>query len=259
MNDNEKAGRSANAELLAHASGSGTILLVEDNKKILAANKRILESRGHRVLCAETLTAARELLQTEQPDVAVLDIMLPDGDGLAFFKEMRDGQDAPLKNTPVIFLTGKGESEDILEGLDAGGNDYITKPYKIAEFCARVQSTLSWQQLKREEMPQAIVKGLLTLEVSPSRALFMGNDLDLKDKEFDLLFLLVQNEGRVLSAEYIYEKVWLQPMAGDKNAVRVAITRFRKKIEPAGYDIFTVRGRGYVFDKIESYYGRPAE
>ena len=224
---------------------TGLILLVEDTKKILDANRRILEECGHTVLCAQTLAGARELLKTGKPDLAVLDIMLPDGDGLAFLPELR-----AHCNIPVLFLTAKKERKDILDGLKAGGNDYITKPYSIDEFCARVESALQWEISKREDIRETLTKGSLVLDLVSNRAFINHEDLLLTDNEFSILRLLVQNEGKTMSAEHIYEKVWGQPMVGNSRAVQSSISRLRKKINPAGYDVLTIYGKGYVFKKI---------
>ena len=234
---------------MSSAQPTGVILLVEDNASILDANRRILEKRGHTVLCAQNLAAARQLLKMQRPDLIVLDIMLPDGDGIDFFKEMRESYHELLGSVPVIFLTSKTQDEEILAGLEAGGNDYITKPYKIAEFCARVQTHLRWSLSKRTELPKVVTKGSITLNLLSRRALLNGADLELTGKDFDLLYLFIQNQGKLLSAEFIYEAVWARPMGEDENAVRTAIKRFRQKIQPAGYDVKASRGKGYIFNE----------
>ena len=115
----------------------GVVLLVEDNPKIMDINRRMLEKEGIIVLTAKTLAEARERIRIVRPDVAVLDIMLPDGNGIGFFSELRE-----VYKVPVLFLTAKAEHDDILAGLSAGGNDYITKPYDIDEFRMRVLNFL---------------------------------------------------------------------------------------------------------------------
>ena len=222
----------------------GTVLLVEDNKQILTANRWILETRGCKILCAETLAEAREVLSRETPDLAVLETTLPDGDGLAFLSELRS-----ICKIPVLFLTSKNDQEEILEGLRAGCNDYITKPYKIEEFCARVESALAWEMSKRGEVPTKITKGALTLDVFSSQAYINDQILYLTKTEFKLLCLFMQNEGKVIAFETIYEAIWKRPIGDDKKAVQAAVKRFRQKLEPTGYDVYAVRGKGYVFEK----------
>ena len=117
--------------------GNGIVLLLEDNAKILDINRRMLEKEGIMVLTAKTIAEARERIKIAVPDVAVLDIMLPDGSGLDFLSELREVCEAP-----ALFLTAKAERSDILAGLTAGGNDYITKPYDIDEFRMRVTGFL---------------------------------------------------------------------------------------------------------------------
>jgi len=223
---------------------TGTVLLIEDNKNILDANRRILEDEGHTVLCAETLEQARLILADTTPDIAVLDIMLPDGDGIDFLPELRT-----YGKIPVLFLSGNAEKSDILDGLRAGGNDYITKPYDIDEFCARVESTLHFELSKREVLPEKIIKGHMTLDILSSQALLKNEVMDLTKTEFKLLYLFVQNEGKTMPFESIYKTVWNRPMSDDKNAVQAAVKRLRQKIEAAGYNIRAVRGEGYVFER----------
>ena len=212
----------------------GIVLLVEDNKKILEANRWILQERGHTVLCAETLAEARLVLASENPDIAVLDIMLPDGDGITFLPELRK-----TCNIPVLFLTSLTEQEEIINGLRAGSNDYITKPYKIDEFCARVEAALQWE-FTREPF---------TLDLLSGQAFVNEEPLPLTNTEFKLLYLCLQNEGKIMAFEFIYENIWQRPMGNDKNAVQAAVKRFRQKIEPFGYDIYAVRNKGYILEK----------
>ena len=134
----------------------GTVLLVEDNPKILDINRRVLEKEGITVLTAETLGEARECVKRTRPDVAVLDIMLPDGSGLDFLCELRELCDTPSNPVCALFLTAKAEHADVLSGLSAGGNDYITKPYDIDEFRMRVLGFLRLAhsaKLRRKETP----------------------------------------------------------------------------------------------------------
>jgi len=127
-------------------SESGIVLLLEDNPTILDLNRRMLEKEGVMVLTAKTIAEARERIKLAIPDVAVLDIMLPDGSGLDFLAELREVCDAP-----VLFLTAKAERADLIAGLTAGGNDYITKPYDIDEFCARIFSFLWLTGIMRKQ------------------------------------------------------------------------------------------------------------
>jgi len=133
----------------------GIVLILEDNEKILDINRRILEKDGLVVLTAQTIAKARELIKIAVPDVAVLDIMLPDGSGLDFLEELRE-----VSGAPVLFLTAKAKRADVLAGLAAGGNDYITKPYDIDEFRMRVINFLRLSggaKTRRSPIPAASI------------------------------------------------------------------------------------------------------
>ena len=226
------------------AKTTGVILLVEDNIEILEVNSWILEDAGHEVLTAETLAEARDVLSKRTPDLAVLDIMLPDGDGLEFLPELRN-----ICKIPVLFLTSKIEQEEIIKGLRAGSNDYITKPYKVDEFCARVESALQWELSKRDDIPEIITKGSLTLDMLASRAYVNGEILQLTGIEFKLLCMFAQNEGKLMDFDLLYETIWTRPLMDNRKAVQASVKRLRKKIEPAGYSIIVRRDKGYVFAK----------
>jgi len=154
----------------------GIVLLLEDNKKILDLNRRMLEKEGIVVLAAKTLAEARERIKIAVPDVAVLDIMLPDGSGLDFLSELRRHC-----NAPALFLTAKAERDDVLEGLTAGGNDYITKPYDIDEFRARVMGFLRLVESIRAKRKFAESISPLLSEKELSIALYASEGISNKD------------------------------------------------------------------------------
>jgi len=218
------------------------ILLVEDNNDIQAVNSNMLKRRGgYNVRIAMNLAEARKQIKKAMPDIILLDIMLPDGSGLDFLKEVREST-----NTPVLILSALGKTQNVIEGLALGGDDYLPKPYQNDELLARIEALMR----RSEYIPEAIVKGSLRLELFSNKVYLNGVNLPMTQRDFDLLFLLVQNEDKLLKAEHIYEKVWAQPMTGDKNAFQAAISKLRKKIAPSGYDIEMVRGKGYIFTKI---------
>ena len=222
-------------------SAKGVILLVEDNLKILDANRRIFEEDGYTVLMADTLLKARTHLKTAEPDVIVLDIMLPDGNGFDFLVELRE-----ICAAPVLFLTAKDEREDKLKGLRAGGNDYITKPYDIDELRERVVNFLRFAR----RPPPRVKLGSLELDVAASMAFVRGKDLALSPKEFSLLRLFAQNEGITMGTEYLYEKVWKAAMSNDTQAVRSSVSRLRTKLADSGFTITSQRNEGYCFEKM---------
>jgi len=216
------------------------ILLVEDDKRIQAFNRELFEGQGFFVRSAMTLADARDAIAHQIPDAIVLDLNLPDGNGLDFLRNLRK-----TSKVPVLLLTGLGNDEDIVIGFESGCNDYLSKPYSFEVLLVRVKNLLHGA----EQVPDAVSIGALKLDMIANRAYIDGEDLGLTDKEFAIIRLLVQNEGDVISADDVYERIWGQPMAGDRNALQVAITRLRKKIEPAGYNIISMRGKGYVFSK----------
>ena len=218
----------------------GVILLIEDNLKILEANRRIFTDDGHKVLTADTLQKARIHLKTNEPDVIVLDVMLPDGNGFDFMTELRD-----ICAAPVLFLTAKDEREDKLKGLRAGGNDYITKPYDVDELRERVANFLSFAR----RPPPRMKLGALELDVATLMAFVNGADMALSPKEFALLRFFAQNEGNALSAEYLYTRVWKTSMVEDSQAVRATVSRLRAKMTGSGYTITSQRYEGYCFEK----------
>jgi len=219
------------------------ILLVEDNEKIMTGNVRMFTRKGYETAAALTLAEARASIDERRPDAIVLDIMLPDGSGLDFMRELKTGKDADI---PILLLTGLGAKEDIVHGLTAGGDDYLTKPYNFNELLARVEALLRLTS----RVPEMITKGALALEPLAGQAFWNGKDLLLSQKEFSILLLFAQNEGRTMSAEYIYEKVWKAPLGSDKNSFQVLVSNLRKKIEKSGYSITTQRGQGYTFKKL---------
>ncbi|NLO83889.1 MAG: response regulator transcription factor [Clostridiales bacterium] len=225
-------------------TNQGIILLVEDNHELNIANSRVLRLRGYEVLTALTLQEAREKLSQAQPDIILLDVMLPDGDGFAFCKEIRDTTKAH-----ILFLTAKSEPHDLIQGLSNGGDDYITKPFHPEELLARIAAAMRRRDMVSQENVKIIQKGSLVLDIVASRASLDDVDLSLTPREFSLLMLLVQNEDQILSAEIIYEKVWKANLHGDKNAVQAAISKLRHKLEHTGYIINFQRGRGYIFTK----------
>lgn len=227
------------------------ILLVEDDPNILRTNRRILEREGFTVLCASTLQEARAKLAQHTPDALVLDIRLPDGSGLSFCEEIR-----PATSAPVLFLTALDEKSEIIEGLVAGGNDYITKPYDVDELLARVKAQLRLAQINRlaAEQSKTIKRGPLTLDTVAMRAYLKGEDMLLSGREFSVLLYLVKNEGKTLSAEQLYEGAWNQPMAGNASALWKCISRLKGKLAVSdGWVVLTnFRNEGYMLELVKA-------
>lgn len=218
------------------------LLLIEDNKKVQAFNVELLQEEGFAVETALTLAAARTCLSRQMPDAIILDIGMPDGNGLDFLKELRQ-----TTNVPVLMLTGYGENSDVVKGFDSGCDDYLSKPYTFEVLHARLKRLLQ----RVEQVPKTVTKGSLTLKLTPREAYISGKDLLLTPKDFTLLQFFIQNENRLMNAEYIYENVWGHSMEGDSRALGNAISRLRKKLTGCGYTITADYGNGYLFGRGE--------
>ena len=206
----------------------------------MRGNERMLLRRGYEVISALTLAQARSAIQAQMPDLFVLDIMLPDGSGLDFMAELRRHSQAP-----VLLLTGLTTTEDVVRGLSQGGDDYLAKPYDFGVLLARVEALLR----RAEQIPEKLTRDRLSLDVAVGVATLDGADLLLTQKEFALLLIFMQNAGRFISAEYLYEKAWKAPLSGDNQALKKTIHRLREKITGGGWRIEWSRGEGYSFKK----------
>lgn len=216
------------------------ILIIEDHAALLEANRQALLHEGHDVIATATLAEARAALGRECPDIIILDILLPDGNGIDFIREIR-----AVTTAPILILTCLNKKDDLLTGLAAGGDDYITKPYDIDELRARVAAFLRRAALAKESQ-RSIAFGSLTLDPLAGQAYLSGEDMLLTHKEFAILLLLVEHAGERLSKEYIYEMVWKQPLAGDDNALFKQISRLKKKLARCGsLNLSLSRGEGY--------------
>lgn len=199
------------------------ILLVEDDAELLEYNRAYLERAGYQVSAAESAAAARAVLDREPPDLLVLDILLPDGSGLELCREFRTCHSAP-----ILFLTCLGESEQVVQGLRCGGDDYITKPYRVEELLARIEA-----QLRRVVMTAqdgTLCFDALTLDGRTRRAYLAGEDLMLKPKEFLLLAALARQRERPMTARELYAQVWGMTSNEDVRTVLVHISNLRAKL-----------------------------
>lgn len=222
-------------------NGKISVLIVEDDKRLSYINRHALESENCDTQEAFTLAEARCILKNFTPDVILLDVKLPDGSGFDFCREIRKTSDAH-----IIFLTSVTEVSGEMEGLTAGGNDYLRKPYSIDLLLRRVKNAA----LHRAAPPQTITRGSLMLDIIAGRAFIDDIDLNLQTKEFLLLHLLIQNERKVIDTEDLYLKVWGQTMNSDKSAIQKAISRLRTKLEAAGFTIRSVYNKGYAFEQL---------
>jgi len=230
------------------------ILIVEDEPALVETLTYTLQRQGYRVVSATDGRAALEVARREQPDLIVLDVMLPKLDGFEVCRILRREM-----NTPIIMLTARDEEIDKVVGLEVGADDYLTKPFGMRELLARIKSLLRRVRLLREEIAapppvsgEKLIVGNLTLDLARHEALLAGELLALRPKEFELLVYLARNRGLALSRDQILEKVWGWEFTGDSRTVDVHIRWLREKIETdpdRPTRIVTVRSIGYRFEQ----------
>ncbi len=223
------------------------ILLIEDDSDLFALLKYNLEKEGFNLVGAQTGKGAVEFCRRERPDLIILDIMLPDSDGLDICKGIRNHPE--LAHIPVIFLTARASETDRIVGLELGANDYIVKPFFVRELIARIKI-----QFRGQQQPSRTLQiGGLQLDRSSCRVLLNAAALSLTATEFRLLEFLMSRPGVVFSREQLLDAVWGHDRAVTDRTVDVYILRLRQKIEqdPAnpGY-IRSVRGFGYSFNEV---------
>lgn len=231
---------------------SDTILVVDDEKEIADLVEIHLVSDGFTVKKAYSAVEGLKILEQEDVKLVILDIMMPGMDGIEMCKEIR--KDSAV---PIIFLSAKSADIDKIVGLGAGADDYVSKPFNPLELMARVKSQLRrYTQLnpkKKEKFNEAQVElENLLIQKENHRVVSYGKEVRLTPIEFDILFLLASNLGRVFSTDEIFERVWNEKMFEANNTVMVHIRRIREKIEldPRNAEIIkTVWGVGYKIDK----------
>ena len=229
---------------LRRADGSPLrVLVVDDETSLAELVSMALRFEGWAVRCAaDGGTAVREAKQF-RPDAVVLDIMLPDLDGLTVLRRIRLDQ----PEVPVLFLTAKDAVEDRIAGLTVGGDDYVTKPFSVEELVLRVRSLLRRSSAVASPTSSQLVVGELTLDEDSREVRRGGQEIQLTATEFELLRYLMRNPRRVLSKAQILDRVWEYDFGGQANIVELYISYLRKKID-AGREpmIHTMRGAGYV-------------
>jgi two-component system, OmpR family, response regulator len=222
------------------------LLVVEDDPTIASFVSKGLQEAGYAVDVAEDGTRGLQLALTEPYDAAVLDVMLPGRDGLSIIEELRRRR----INVPVLILSARHSVDDRIRGLQAGGDDYLTKPFAFSELLARVQALIRRSQGSPE--PTRLAAGDLSLDLATRHVERAGRPIDLRPREFALLEYLLRNAGRVVSKTMIMEHVWNYSFDPRTNVVDVLVFRLRERVD-RDFDtklIQTVRGIGYVL-KVE--------
>lgn len=237
-----------------------TILIVDDETVLRESIGYNLEQAGYAVLFAASGASALTLARREQVDLIMLDIMLPDIDGLEVCRQFR--REPNTATTPILMLTAKGEEIDKVVGLEVGADDYVTKPFGRRELLSRVRALLrrsEYGSLRTpsrdtrtipETAPQELLADPLRIDLAGRHVFIRGEVLELQPKQFELLVYLVRNRGTVLTRDQLLQFVWGFEYVGDTRTVDVHIRWLREKLEedPANPQLIqTVRGVGYVF------------
>lgn len=221
------------------------VLLVEDDKKTAAFISKGLRQAGFAVDHAGNGEDGLHLALTESYDAAVIDIMLPKGDGLSLIEELRRKK----VDTPLLILSAKRSVDDRIRGLQSGGDDYLTKPFSFAELLARVRALV--RRASSAPEPTCLRAGELSLDLLRREVVRGETTLDLQPREFALLEYLMRHAGEVVSKTMILEHIWDYNFEPQTNVVDVLVCRLRKKIEtnPNQKLVQTIRGVGYVLKK----------
>jgi two-component system phosphate regulon response regulator OmpR len=223
------------------------LLLVDDDARLTAMVGDYLRGAGYTVDTAGSIAAGRDRLRQETYDALVLDLMLPDGDGLDLTRELR--ADARTRRLPLLMLTARGEPTDRIVGLELGADDYLPKPFEPRELLARVKALL--RRASPEALADEVLRfGRLEIDLGARKARLDGRECDLTGHQFDLLVVLAQSPGRVLSRDQIMDALKGHPMEAFDRSIDVHVSRIRAVIEDDPKNprrVLTVRGVGYVF------------
>ena len=227
------------------------VLVVEDTGELARLVERELTAAGHEVSLAADGEEALEEHSRREPDLVVLDWMLPKIDGLEVLRRIREAS-----STPVLMLTARGEEIDRVMGLEVGADDYLTKPFGTRELLARVRALLRREELLRRTLEAdrnepggvrdpIVSHGALELDPESHNVTLDSEELELTPTEFDLLYLLMRNPGRTFSRAYLLQTVWDVGYVGSDRSVDNTVMRLRRKLGPLGEEIETVWGVGY--------------
>ena len=224
------------------------ILMVEDDSTIAFAVKYAVEQESFNLDIAENLENARKIVNSKEYDLILLDVMLPDGNGYEFLKQLREHDE----DTPVIFLTARDEEVNIVMGLDIGGDDYITKPFRVRELISRINAILRRKGKSQDSNKKILKFKNISIHTLEARVFKNNEEIFLTSAEYKLLLILIQNKNMVLSRAQILEKLWdvTYDFIND-NTLSVYIKRLREKIEDDSSKpqyILTVRGLGYKWN-----------
>lgn len=222
---------------------SSKILVVEDEQAIRMVIKDYLEKAGFSVVAAQNGKEALEIIEEQSFELAILDVMLPYVDGWTLCRRIKQKD-----SIPVIFLTARAEEDDELMGFELGGDDYIKKPFSPAVLMVRINKLLKQSQVAVNSH-EILTKGVLEIDKQRMKVKIEGREIELTNKEFQILLYLVQNEQCVLSREQILSEVWGYEYIGDIRVIDNHIKKIRKALEEYSYMVRTVFGAGYIFEE----------
>ena len=224
----------------------GRILLVEDEEALADSIRYSLEREGYGVTVAEDGRRAVERFRAQEPDLVILDLMLPEMSGLDVVRTIRQES-----TVPVIIVTAKDSEADKVSGLELGADDYVTKPFSVRELVSRVRAHLRRARMSAPLPAEEILAGgPVELDVARHEVRVHGSAITLPPKEFQLLELLLRRQGRLLTRDFLIEEVWGRDYVGDTKTLDVHVKRIRQKVERDPHDpshLVTVRGLGYKF------------
>ena len=219
------------------------IYCVEDDSNIRELVVYTLETTGYKARGFEDGKAFLEALALETPELVLMDIMLPGGDGMALLKRLKAS--AKTQDIPVIMMTAKGSEYDKVLGLDSGADDYVTKPFGMMELISRIKAVLRRTEKNAMKIEDKIVLNGLTIDVKKHEVTVEGEPVSLTLKEFELLRRMMKNLGIVLTRDQLLEDIWGYDFDGETRTVDVHVRTLRQKLGKAGELIETVRGVGY--------------
>lgn len=224
-----------------------SVLVVDDDERMLRLMAEILEIGGYRTFVAGDGESALQLLEDRSPDLVLLDVMMPRMDGYEVCRRIRDSS-----RVPVIMVTAKGSEEEKIEGLDAGADDYITKPFSAGELTARVRAVLRRSRFSDETPEPEFRLSDMVIDFAGHRVAVGGSEIELTATEYSLLSYLARNAGRVLTNDQILQKVWGESYLGERSLLWVNVGRLRRKLgdNPGNPRFVLTRpGIGYMMPK----------
>jgi len=228
-------------------SKKATLLVVDDDIRMLRMIKRILELEGYRVRTADDGQTALEVFDDGDPDMVLLDIMMPGMDGYALCQNIRE-----FSEIPIIMVTAKVSDREKIEGLDAGADDYVTKPFSANELAARVRAVLRRTKLWEERPKPTFHAGELEIDFARRRVMLGDREVSLTATEYRILSYLARNVDRIVTPNQILERVWSKEYIGETHLLRVNIARLRQKLKDNSRNprhILTRSGIGYMLQQ----------